>query len=364
MSVTMEIVSTTLASNNEEIIGDALRSVVDWVDRCIVVDTGASDRTLDVAREVAGDKLIVRSFPWVDDFSAARNFALDAAAEAHGTWAVTVDTDERIELGGMDIRAALRASTKGMLLAEAEAGHYAKPRFVRLPSATRWRGPTHESLAPGPGGNEVIDTVFFRELPKDAETARRKFQRDLAILTDHTNQHPHEPRWQYYLGETLYRLGRTAEAIEAFGRCSELRGWNEESAWACYRSAVCQLGLGDLSGAIDSCVAGMARHAGLAELPWLAGLCSHRLGRHAQAVYWSRLATTWGEYRGERQPSLRIGFRHMPGLYEGPYDVLRFALRKLGDHERADQADIEYRVALRTRWQRRARPRPAARSPS
>ncbi len=66
------LVSVTLADNTRAIIGDALRSVVDWVDRVLVVDTGVTDGTLDVARAIAGDKLIVRGFPWCDDFSAAQ----------------------------------------------------------------------------------------------------------------------------------------------------------------------------------------------------------------------------------------------------------------------------------------------------
>ena len=90
------IVSTTLTASNADLIGDALASVVAHVDRCLVIDTGARDDTLEVARRVAGEKLLLREFPWRDDFAAARNFALDAAAEAGGHWAVTLDTDERL----------------------------------------------------------------------------------------------------------------------------------------------------------------------------------------------------------------------------------------------------------------------------
>src|SRR6187401_2694488 len=88
----MKIASTTLTGNSSGVIADALRSVVDWVDYCLVVDTGITDDTLDVARQVAGSKLVVRSFPWQDDFAAARNFALQAAAELGAAWAVTLDT--------------------------------------------------------------------------------------------------------------------------------------------------------------------------------------------------------------------------------------------------------------------------------
>src|SRR5580704_4221456 len=113
----MILLSTTLTGNSEPMIGDALRSVVPFVDLCVVIDTGVTDETLRVAREVAKDKLVIRTFKWIDDFAAARNFALDVAWEVAGAtaspgdaWAIGVDTDERIQTNGEDVRAVLAAS--------------------------------------------------------------------------------------------------------------------------------------------------------------------------------------------------------------------------------------------------------------
>ena len=112
------IVSTTLTGSNADIIGEAIASVVDQVDRCLVVDTGARDASIEVARAAAGDKLLLREFPWKNDFAAARNFALQAATEAGGTWAVTVDTDERLIFDrGLDLRAELARTPAHVLLA-------------------------------------------------------------------------------------------------------------------------------------------------------------------------------------------------------------------------------------------------------
>src|SRR5512139_1327654 len=141
------IVSTTLTGSNADVIGDALASVVAQVDRCIVIDTGAKDDTLEVARRVAGDKLLVREFPWKNDFAAARNFALDAAGAAGAQWAVTVDTDERMVFDtGVDLREALAATSAKVLLVGDSYGSYAKERIIRLPTTVRWAGPTHEAL--------------------------------------------------------------------------------------------------------------------------------------------------------------------------------------------------------------------------
>ncbi|EYF06971.1 glycosyltransferase [Chondromyces apiculatus] len=345
----MKLVSTTLTGSNADILGDALRSVVDWVDACLVIDTGVTDRSLEIAREIAGDKLVVRTFRWINDFSAARNFALDAAHEIQGDWALTLDTDERMELRGEDVRAEIEGATEGVLMVLDAAGTYAKERFFRLPVKVRFSGPTHESFPSYKVGCRTLSRMRFTELPKSPEGYRKKFERDAEVLRRHTKANPKDPRWFYYLGDALQNLKRYEEAIKAYKACAALRGWNEESAWACYRAAECMITLGRYTDAVDSCAAGLTLHAGIAELPWLAAFASWKAGRAEQAVYWARLALPMGLFMGEGHKVKRIGFRHVSALHEGPFDVLRFALRAIGDPAGAAEAERLYQEALKAR---------------
>lgn len=334
----VSIVSTTLTGNSEAIIGDALRSVVDWVDRVLVVDTGVSDDTLRIARDIAGAKLFLRSFPWRDDFAAARNFALDAAAELGADWAVTLDTDERIDLNGLDIRAALADTDAAALHVKHAAGAYGKERFFRLPARGHYVGPTHEAFIKTAGESLTLDDIIFDELGKSREQYRQKAERDVAILSRHTAAHPDDPRWHYYLGDSLAGLDRYDEAIAAFRRCASLNGWDEEGGWAMYRAAECLLKLDRPVEAVAACAEGLAKHAGLAELPWLAAYASWHAGRPVQATYWARQAVAMGHFAGAGGEVPRIGFRHPPALWEGPFDVLRFSLRAMGDDAAANEA--------------------------
>src|SRR5215213_1444881 len=343
------IVSTTLTRNNRDIISDALRSVVDWVDWLLVIDTGVTDDTLSIAREIAGNKLLVRPFPWRDDFAAARNFALTAAAETGANWAVGLDSDERLNRGGVDVRSQLAAAEADVLHVAHANDTYAKERFFRLPVRGRYVGPTHEAFNSDAGPTGTLEGVRFDELAKSEEVYRRKAERDVAILTRYTAEHPDDPRWFYYLGDSLAGLGRYDEAITAFRTCASLDGWDEEGAWALYRAAECFLKLDRPVEAVAACAAGMARHAGLAELPWLAAYASWHAGTPAQAVYWARLAITWGHFAGAGGSVPRSGFRHPPALWEGPYDVLRFALRRVGDDTGADEAERLFHKAKAAR---------------
>lgn len=344
------IAATTLAGNAAEGIGDALRSVVDWVDWCLLVDTGVSDDALRIAREIAGSKLVVRGYPWRDDFAAARNYALAAAHELGADWALTLDTDEWIELRGLDIHGALRETTVDTLHVPHTDGTYGKERLFRLPARGAWDGPTHEAYVGG-GAVETLPHIVFDELGKDDAQYRRKAERDVAILERHIAQHPENPRWHYYLGDSLAGLQRHEEAVAAFRACADLRGWDEESAWACYRAAESLLALGRPVEAIEACAAGMARHAGLGELPWLAAYAAWRAGRPEQAVHWARLSVLLGCFLGSGFSVSRLGFRHPPALWEGPFDVLRFALRRVGDDAGADEAERLYAEAKAAREQ-------------
>jgi tetratricopeptide (TPR) repeat protein len=345
------IVSTTLTGSSADVIGDALASVLEQVDRCLVIDTGAEDGSLDIARRVAGDKLLLREFPWQNDFAAARNFALAAATQAGATWALTLDTDERLRFEPRVELARLLAKTDAQVcMVLDEAGTYAKERLLRLPSELHWTGPTHECLEGRTRINsQVLAGVRFHELPKDPAAARRKFERDVALLKRYTKQHAKQARWFYYLGASHQHLGEYAAAIDAFRSCAELRGWEEEGAWACYGAAECCCKLYRWGDAVQFCAAGLAIRPATAELAWLAGFASYKAKRYDDAIAWSAMAVANGLFCGQGVQFERISFRHPPALYEGPYDVLRWTYQARGDVKAAAEAGRDYERAKRAR---------------
>src|SRR5215218_912766 len=72
-------------------IARALDSARPHVDRMIVLDTGSTDATVEIAR---GCGAVVHAFAWCDDFAAARNAAL---AHSDADWNLVLDADEWIE---------------------------------------------------------------------------------------------------------------------------------------------------------------------------------------------------------------------------------------------------------------------------
>ncbi|MBI1968611.1 polysaccharide deacetylase family protein [Candidatus Woesearchaeota archaeon] len=80
-----------IAKNEEALLGHCLQSVRGLVDEIIVVDTGSTDKTKEIA-SAFGAKIY--DFVWCDDFAAARNAALQHAA---GDWILVLDADEALD---------------------------------------------------------------------------------------------------------------------------------------------------------------------------------------------------------------------------------------------------------------------------
>ncbi len=79
-----------IAKNEEKNIVRTLLNLRPAADELVVVDTGSSDRTKDIARALGAR---VFDFAWTGDFSAARNFSL---SKARGEWILVMDADEVI----------------------------------------------------------------------------------------------------------------------------------------------------------------------------------------------------------------------------------------------------------------------------
>ena len=80
-----------IAKNEEKYIEQCLRHLIKYGVEIIVADTGSTDQTKEIAAKYTKN---VYDFEWIDDFSAARNFA---ASKASNNWILAIDCDEYIK---------------------------------------------------------------------------------------------------------------------------------------------------------------------------------------------------------------------------------------------------------------------------
>ncbi len=87
----MKVSLSMIVRNEETNLATCLASAADLVDEMIVMDTGSTDRTKEVAARFGAR---IFDFPWCDDFSAARNASAD---HANGDWLFILDADDVID---------------------------------------------------------------------------------------------------------------------------------------------------------------------------------------------------------------------------------------------------------------------------
>ena len=139
-----------IVRNEAANLSGALDSVVSVVDEVVIADTGSTDGGLAIARERAHRLIQV---PWQDDFSLARNAALESAS---GDWILILDADERLRQGSdKTLRQAI--STSDLLACRLHLFNhlddnktnddYILRLFRRLPEL-RYTGRIHEQIVP------------------------------------------------------------------------------------------------------------------------------------------------------------------------------------------------------------------------
>lgn len=84
----MKLSACMIAKNEEKVIATCINSYKDIVKEIIVVDTGSTDKTIEIAGSLGAK---VYHYTWNNNFAEAKNFALD---QAKGDWIIFLDADE------------------------------------------------------------------------------------------------------------------------------------------------------------------------------------------------------------------------------------------------------------------------------
>ena len=236
------LISCTITSpTKEKIIGPALESVISWVDKVLVVhldyvNPERPDRTLEIAKVVAGDKLNIvplacREVPGnlmaSTSISDMRNFALREAYRLGGTWACQLDTDERIQGDTATIWQVLDSVHPDVDVIDIpkDDSSYSKHRFFRLPTRGKFWGQVHEDWRDKKPRKALLTSVTFSELPKTHHTTEQRKEYWATCLEGLWEQHqmePNEHRWIYYLGKTFQAMGLTDLANEWLGKAEKM----------------------------------------------------------------------------------------------------------------------------------------------
>ncbi len=90
-----------IVKNEEQMLADCLKSIETLADQIVIVDTGSTDATIEIAKRFNAE---IHHFDWIDDFAAARNESIKYAT---GDWVLWIDADERLSQDSVETLKAL-----------------------------------------------------------------------------------------------------------------------------------------------------------------------------------------------------------------------------------------------------------------
>lgn len=211
----IKISQCMIVKNEEKNIERALTWAKNIVDEQIVVDTGSDDRTVELAENM-GAKVL--HFPWIHDFSAAKNYALD---HANGDWIIFCDADESfieqdipkipdiiaiVDREHSDEAARIQSN---LVSVSSEGIPFCFSLSVRIftRKGIRYQGKIHEYLTDQEGYHSyeydacnelnIIHTGYGEKQYEDTQ----KIERNKEILFGHLDKNPENPGVLMYLGD-------------------------------------------------------------------------------------------------------------------------------------------------------------------
>lgn len=228
----MSISGCIIAKNEEKDIEKCIKSLKKVCDEIILIDTGSIDNTVKIAKK-NGAK--VYFFQWIDDFAAAKNYAID---KANGEWILFLDADEYLweERKEVYIQLINNAKYFDSILCEIlnidDDGSVAQihigNRLFRNNKNIMFKGKIHEDLQKDGknlysiNGGEYIK-IIHTGYTKEKVYSKGKFQRNLSILLKELEISPNDPKIYYYIADT-YGLEHNLQKQKEFSKKSILNG--------------------------------------------------------------------------------------------------------------------------------------------
>lgn len=242
----MSLSACLIVKNEERDLPRCLRSLEGAVDEVVVVDTGSTDRTVEIAKEFGAK---VGYFEWCNDFAAARNASLDLAT---CDWLLQIDADEELwredihelrnligrkDIPNVDGAYILLRSLLDIPPAVQDGESLPDPRewrqtanhlqrlFRRKPHL-RFTGAIHEAVLEIQATVLTNIAIYHYGYAADEGTMNRRFERNRQLTLDYIEREPDNPVPYFYAGGTCMNNGLLEEAEAHFHKVLNL--WKPE----------------------------------------------------------------------------------------------------------------------------------------
>ena len=215
-----------IVRNEERFLEQCLQSVQPIASQTVILDTGSTDATVDIARRFGAE---IHHFEWCENFATARNVSLQYARE---DWILTLDADEELPPDSILELQRLMADPQyigyRIQLMDLHIGPRSTvyvPRLFRNAPGIFFKGRIHEdafssvfekgkdwSLDVGLGKARILHHGYAPEIIQ----SRGKAQRNLGLLINALSESPGDYGLMTKMGFEFMRAGRVGEAFDQY----------------------------------------------------------------------------------------------------------------------------------------------------
>jgi len=236
---------TMIVKNAGESFAEVLRENLKYIDEYTILDTGSTDNTVEIMRDVLKVKRgKIYEEPFIN-FRDSRNRCLDLAGKRckylmmlDDTYIIKNDLRSFLET----VRGDQFSSSFSMYI-HSDDVEYGSNRIIKSSSGLRYKYKIHEVISPVNNINVIIPKHYgyiydYRSDYMETRTMDRK-QYDLKILYEMVEEEPWDSRAYYYLGQTYNLLKNHEEAYKNFllRVNHEDNGFIQEKIDACFEAA-------------------------------------------------------------------------------------------------------------------------------
>lgn len=278
-----------IVKNEEKVLSRCLDCVKFFADELVIVDTGSSDKTREIARKYTEK---VYDFEWCDDFSLARNFAFSKASCDYIMW---LDADDVVGVESINKIISLKSKmTADVYMAMYHVGFdergvpnfsYYRERIVRRGGNFKWVGFVHEVIELR---GQIVYADFCIEHRKENRTHAN---RNLRIYRKKLKEgHVFSPRENYYYGRELYYNGYYKKAEKVLLSYLKTANYSPDIQGACCIVSECRKTKKEYEKGVEILYFALKNTNPTSEICCRIGELYSLLGKLKQAEFWYKSA--------------------------------------------------------------------------
>jgi glycosyltransferase involved in cell wall biosynthesis len=344
---------TTIAKNEERVIGRCIDSVKDIVDEFVIVDTGSEDNTVKIIEEKTGKCYHTE---WEGDYAKARNYGVRRCT---GDWILVQDCDEHMHPEtAKNLKKILEETPENIWEILVRVEDYTDPsmiptyivyghRLFRNNKGILWGGKGHEALTTPLKYRTQDQRIIIKHdktpnavspiAAKPNELAQVFVENFLEAIT----KNPNDVRSMFYLANTYMGRGKLKKAVEWYNTYLKISGWNDERYQARYYCARCYMFMGEMTKAREMMLDAYEERDDRNEGEIVLGEIAFRENKYNQALVWFHLAAKKMEHAKEHGlPETLLFLEGKAYTYE-PYDWLAIVYYKIGDKKNAKKYTLK-----------------------